>query len=74
LLQLHADMGLTESFSMTPAAAVSGLFFAHPESEYFAVGKITAEQVTDYSQRKASSQDTVERWLAPILAYDPDDN
>ena len=65
-------MKLTESFSMLPAASVSGLFFAHPESEYFAVGKITADQVKDYAARKGSSEDVVERWLSPILAYDPD--
>ena len=62
-------MKLTESFSMLPAASVSGLFFAHPES---AVGKITADQVKDYAARKGSSEDVVERWLSPILAYDPD--
>ena len=66
-------MGLTESFSMTPAASVSGLYFAHPKSEYFAVGKIAKDQVEDYARRKGSDIETVERWLAPILSYDPDE-
>eukprot|EP00043_Microstomoeca_roanoka_P010840 m.102437 g.102437 ORF g.102437 m.102437 type:complete len:1263 (-) comp15016_c2_seq1:114-3902(-) len=68
-----ASMTLTETFSMTPAASVSGLYFAHPKSEYFAVGKISKDQVEDYASRKKSDVDTVERWLAPILSYDPDD-
>ena len=71
--ELNADMGLTESFSMTPAASVSGLYFAHPKSEYFAVGKIAKDQVEDYARRKGSDIETVERWLAPILSYDPDE-
>ncbi|EDQ88652.1 uncharacterized protein MONBRDRAFT_37476 [Monosiga brevicollis MX1] len=71
--EARAAMSLTESFSMMPAASVSGLFFAHPKSEYFAVGKITREQVVDYAERKGQEVETVERWLAPILAYDPDE-
>jgi 5-methyltetrahydrofolate--homocysteine methyltransferase len=62
---------LTESCAMWPAAAVSGLYFAHPESRYFGVGKIGRDQVLDYAARKGWGQDEAERWLAPILNYDP---
>ncbi len=62
---------LTESFAMWPAAAVSGLYFAHPESHYFGVGKIERDQVEDYAARKGMSVEETERWLAPILNYDP---
>ena len=64
-------MALTESFAMTPAAAVSGLSFAHPESHYFGVGKIERDQVVDYARRKGWDMATAERWLSPILNYDP---
>jgi len=62
---------LTESYAMWPAAAVSGLYFAHPDSRYFGVGKIGRDQVADYAERKGWSQEEAERWLAPILNYDP---
>ncbi|HET7211131.1 MAG TPA: methionine synthase [Methyloceanibacter sp.] len=62
---------LTESFAMWPAAAVSGLYFSHPESRYFGVGKIGRDQVEDYALRKGWSLAEAERWLAPILNYDP---
>jgi 5-methyltetrahydrofolate--homocysteine methyltransferase len=62
---------LTESFAMWPAAAVSGLYFSHPDSRYFGVGKIGRDQVQDYAARKGWSLDEAERWLAPILNYDP---
>jgi 5-methyltetrahydrofolate--homocysteine methyltransferase len=62
---------LTESYAMWPAAAVSGLYFAHPESRYFGVGKIGRDQVVDYASRKDWSPEEAERWLAPILSYDP---
>ncbi|MGH9454924.1 MAG: vitamin B12 dependent-methionine synthase activation domain-containing protein, partial [Terriglobia bacterium] len=62
---------LTESFAMIPGAAVCGLYFAHPESRYFAVGKIGRDQVLDYQRRKGMDLRTVERWLAPALAYEP---
>ncbi|MGM9319709.1 methionine synthase [Deinococcus aquaticus] len=62
---------LTESCAMWPAAAVSGFYFAHPDSRYFAVGRIGRDQVEDYAQRKGMPLDEVERWLGPILAYDP---
>jgi 5-methyltetrahydrofolate--homocysteine methyltransferase len=56
---------------MWPASSVSGLYIAHPESHYFGVGKVERDQVEDYAQRKGMSIAEVERWLAPILAYDP---
>ncbi|MBE02969.1 methionine synthase [uncultured Marinobacter sp.] len=62
---------LTEHFAMHPAAAVSGWYFSHPESRYFAVGKIGADQVEDYAVRKGLSRAEAERWLMPSLAYDP---
>jgi 5-methyltetrahydrofolate--homocysteine methyltransferase len=62
---------LTESYAMWPAAAVSGLYFSHPESRYFGVGKIGRDQVSDYAARKGWSLEEAERWLAPILNYDP---
>ncbi|HCA10198.1 MAG TPA: methionine synthase, partial [Marinobacter adhaerens] len=66
-----AGIELTEHFAMFPTAAVSGWYFAHPESKYFAVGKIGADQVEDYAERKGISKAEAERWLAPSLAYDP---
>lgn len=69
----NADLGLTESLAMLPAAAVSGLYFAHPKSQYFAVGKITKEQATDYGEkRKGWGTLKTEKWLRPILSYDTD--
>ena len=62
---------LTESFAMTPPAAVSGLFFAHPEAHYFGVGRIERDQIEDYARRKGWDVATAERWLAPILNYEP---
>ncbi len=61
---------LTESFAMWPGASVSGLYFAHPESHYFGVGKIERDQVEDYAQRKGWTVAETERWLAPVLNYD----
>ncbi len=66
-----AGLQLTESCAMWPAAAVSGLYFAHPESRYFGVGKIGRDQVQDYAARKGWSLEEAERWLAPLLNYDP---
>jgi 5-methyltetrahydrofolate--homocysteine methyltransferase len=63
---------LTESFAMMPAAAVSGLYFAHPQSRYFSVGKIGRDQVADYAARKGMTLAEAERWLAPALAYEPE--
>jgi 5-methyltetrahydrofolate--homocysteine methyltransferase len=62
---------LTESYAMWPAAAVSGLYFANPESRYFGVGKIARDQVADYAARKGWTVDEAERWLGPVLNYDP---
>ena len=64
-------VSLTSSFAMTPAASVSGMYFAHPEAVYFAVGRIEKDQVEDYACRKGWDQRKAERWLAPILNYDP---
>jgi 5-methyltetrahydrofolate--homocysteine methyltransferase len=63
---------LTETFAMMPAAAVSGLYFAHPQSRYFALGKIGRDQVVDYAQRKGMTLAEAERWLSPSLAYEPE--
>jgi len=72
LLDAEAKTGirLTESFAMTPAAAVSGWYFWHPDARYFGVGKIGRDQVEDYARRKGMSVETVERWLAPNLGYE----
>ncbi len=67
----NAGMTLTESFAMLPASAVSGFYFSHPESSYFAVGKLGRDQVEDYARRKAMTLEEAERWLAPYLAYEP---
>ncbi|KAL4434809.1 hypothetical protein ABPG77_005336 [Micractinium sp. CCAP 211/92] len=64
-------MGLTESMAMLPAAAVSGLYFASPASSYFAVGKITQDQVVDYAARKKMPLEETQRWLRPMLNYEP---
>ncbi|CAL1692047.1 Methionine synthase [Brevundimonas subvibrioides] len=73
LLQAEANAGmeLTESFAMTPPASVSGLYFGHPGSHYFGVGKIDRDQIEDYAARKGWDIETAERWLAPILNYEP---
>jgi 5-methyltetrahydrofolate--homocysteine methyltransferase len=68
-----AGVTLTESYSMAPAAAVSALVFGHPDSHYFAVGKITREQVVDYAARKGMDLRTAEGWLASNLSYEPED-
>ncbi|MET8998827.1 methionine synthase [Amycolatopsis sp. Hca4] len=65
-------MDLTESFAMTPAASVSGLIFAHPDSRYFTVGRLGRDQVEDYARRKGVEVAEVEQWLRPNLAYDPE--
>ena len=67
----NAGIGLTESFAMTPAAAVSGLYFSHPGSRYFVVGRLSREQVADYARRKGVPLAQAERWLASNLDYDP---
>ena len=67
----NAGMRLTESFAMLPAASVSGFMLSHPESSYFAVGKIGRDQVEDYARRSGLPLGEAERWLAPYLAYEP---
>ena len=67
----NTGVSLTESFAMWPGASVSGLYFSHPESRYFGVGKIERDQVADYAARKKWSMAEAERWLAPLLNYDP---
>ena len=67
----NAGMALTESCAMTPAASVSGLYFAHAEAGYFGVGRIDRDQVEDYARRKGMALAEAERWLAPNLAYEP---
>ncbi len=67
-----AQIHLTESLAMYPAASVSGWYFAHPDARYFGVGKIGRDQVEDYARRKGMTVAEVERWLAPNLGYDPD--
>ncbi|WP_425989545.1 methionine synthase [Brevundimonas sp. TWP2-3-2] len=67
----NAGMALTESFAMTPPASVSGLYFGHPGSHYFGVGKIDLDQIEDYATRKGWDVATAERWLSPILNYEP---
>jgi 5-methyltetrahydrofolate--homocysteine methyltransferase len=73
LLDVQANTGMliTESFAMWPGSSVSGLYFAHPESRYFSLGKIERDQVADYAARKGMSVEEVERWLGPNLNYDP---
>jgi 5-methyltetrahydrofolate--homocysteine methyltransferase len=73
LLNVEANTGMliTESFAMWPGSSVSGLYFAHPESKYFSLGKIERDQVADYAERKGMSVAEVERWLGPNLNFDP---
>jgi 5-methyltetrahydrofolate--homocysteine methyltransferase len=72
LLGAHgAGITLTETGAMLPAASVSGLYFAHPQAKYFAVGRLAADQVEDYARRRGLPLEDAERWLAPNLAYDP---
>ncbi|EJW13413.1 5-methyltetrahydrofolate--homocysteine methyltransferase [Rhodovulum sp. PH10] len=67
-------VSLTESFAMWPGASVSGLYFSHPEAHYFGVGKIERDQVEDYARRKGWTLGEAEKWLAPVLNYDPRNN
>ena len=73
LLDAEKNTGiwLTESKAMVPTAAVSGLYFAHPQARYFAVGKLNRDQVEDYARRKSAAVGEMERWLGPNLAYEP---
>jgi 5-methyltetrahydrofolate--homocysteine methyltransferase len=67
----NAGISITESFAMLPTASVSGLYFSHPESSYFGTGKIGRDQVEDYARRKRLAVHEAERWLAPVLGYEP---
>jgi 5-methyltetrahydrofolate--homocysteine methyltransferase len=67
----NAAMRLTESFAMLPASAVAGLYLSHPQSSYFAVGKIGRDQLEDYARRSGMPVPEAEKWLAPVLAYEP---
>jgi 5-methyltetrahydrofolate--homocysteine methyltransferase len=67
----EVGIALTESAAMTPAASVSGLYFAHPQAKYFTVGRLGEDQIAAYAKRKGQSIDQVERWLTPNLAYEP---
>ena len=67
--ETQAGIELTETYAMWPGAAVSGLYFSHPEIYYFGVGKIEKDQVEDYAKRKGWSLETAEKWLSPILNY-----
>jgi 5-methyltetrahydrofolate--homocysteine methyltransferase len=67
-------MEITESYAMLPTAAVSGWYFGNAESNYFGVGKIGPDQVDSYAERKGMTKDDAERWLAPNLGYDPEDD
>lgn len=69
----QVGMKLTSSYAMWPGAAVSGWYFSHPDSKYFAVAQLQKDQIMDYSQRKGMSVTELERWLAPNLGYDPED-
>ena len=72
LMNVEAETGieLTESYAMWPGAAVSGIYFSHPQSHYFGVGKVERDQVEDYARRKGWAVSEAERWLAPVLNYD----
>jgi 5-methyltetrahydrofolate--homocysteine methyltransferase len=67
----HAGMRLTESFAMLPASAVAGFYLSHPQSSYFAVGKLGRDQLEDYARRSGTPLAEAEKWLAPVLGYDP---
>ena len=70
-VEANTEMKITESYAMWPGSSVSGLYFAHPESRYFSLGKIDRDQVRDYGERKRMSVEEVERWLGQNLNYDP---
>ena len=72
-VEANAAIKLTESYAMWPAAAVSGWYFSHPESQYFVTGRLGKDQVADYAERTGMTLETAEKWLAPYLGYDPED-
>jgi 5-methyltetrahydrofolate--homocysteine methyltransferase len=71
-VERNTGMSLTESLAMFPASSVSGLYFGHPDSKYFAVGKIERDQIDSYAQRKGMTAEEAEKWLQPYLNYNPD--
>jgi 5-methyltetrahydrofolate--homocysteine methyltransferase len=73
-VEKNAGIKLTESFAMWPGSSVSGLYFAHPDAKYFAVGKLGRDQLLDYHLRKGMTLQEVQRWLGPWLNYDPAKN
>ena len=68
----NLKVNLTESFAMSPASSVSGLYFANPNSSYFGVGKVYKDQIEDYANRKQEKIQVVEKWLGPNLGYSPE--
>ena len=70
-VERRTGIQLTESLAMWPGAAVSGWYFAHPDSRYFVVGRLGRDQVEDYAKRKGWTIGECEKWLAPVLSYDP---
>lgn len=75
MMNVFEDSGieLTESLAMNPASSVCGLYFANPNSHYFAVDEICKDQVESYSKRKEMPKKDVEKWLSPILSYEPEE-
>lgn len=75
LLDVENNTGiqLTESMAMWPGASVSGWYYAHPDAQYFVVGRVNREQVEDYARRKGWTLPEAEKWLAPNLGYEPED-
>ena len=71
-VEKHTGISLTESLAMWPASSVSGWYYAHPESRYFGVGKISRDQIENYAQRRGIAQEVAEKWLATSLAYEPE--
>jgi len=69
-METRIGLSLTESYAMVPTAAVSGIYFANPESKYFAVARIARDQVESYAERKGMTVQEAERWLAPNLEYE----
>ena len=75
LLDVETNTGikLTDGMAMWPGASVSGIYYSHPQSQYFVVGRLGQDQVADYARRKGWTMKDTERWLAPNLGYDPED-
>ncbi|HSM29438.1 MAG TPA: vitamin B12 dependent-methionine synthase activation domain-containing protein, partial [Woeseiaceae bacterium] len=70
-VEKNIELRLTDSYAMYPTAAVSGFYFSHPEARYFSVGKIDRDQLESYAARKGMSVAEAEKWLSPVLGYDP---